>query len=1181
MIAKTRKASKRIAALLAATMVVTASPVDASAAAKPAWKAKKNSMTVGQKSTFKVKNIPSKGKVKFSSSKKKVATISAKGVVKAKKAGKTVIKAVVKNKKNKKVKTLSVNLKVKAASKTKATPTPVPSNVANINKVNVINNSDFTVTVAATIGGKELSSMLKADVESKLSGSKLTFTCAENKVTLTADYASYSADNNLITYKMDAASIVKLQPSKNNGKIGSADGTYTVTGTKVQVAAGLTTTYAEALVGNSVSGYIYDETTDEPIKNAKVTAFTSSDSRSDMTDANGYYYIPVTAGKCTVKAETVDSMKDAYFVTNTEEVKVSANNKTACNMYLELYNREEFFINGSVTNAETSDKVKDAVVTLYEVKADGKEEAVASIKTDDSGCFVFANSQARYASSYQKIADKYGLADKTARVKTFAYNEGLDRNKTYKVVIEKELSEDNITDVYEKKVSDSYQFENVQEWNLGDVKVTPIAQTKNIEVKATWEKADYMPTGKTADVNVKFCYETTTGVWTVLKEGKITVDVDSTARSFSYDLAAKKFFDTTKYPTLPTGKYYVVLDDNNKDTTIVTTAINLTAGSNVVAPEMTITAGKSTTVTISCTDKYAESLANIAEGGNVHVVKDNKGTLLSKPENVEVECGFYQKIGNDKIYIKTISEALKYSKANGATTISGTAGITRTIVGANYIVEPIQSYIQADNLSFTQADAAGDTVQLKCAGAANINHIKVDSEKLFNLEEGKTISDSFGIESIAVLDENDNVVGSYTYEEGTTVKKDELLSTGLTVPAKATAFKGLKPGYYKVRLDLVDFEPVVSNKFLAIDFESVTANIDNNINYTQKIAISGTITASGVDIQDKDEKTADALILLYDEKGVIVGATTYGTTKNAATNELVKKYAFVNGENAYLEAGKKYTLVVRSTHNSGQIAFETQEVSVTAKTNVKQNLEVAVGADGGITIGARDENNNDLKDAVVSLVDAQWSEFHSFKFTTYGTGNWIDSMIFVTADSSIQAVVESACKQDPNLVGIYPVAATEVASEWKIIEKLPANTYTGYITADGVNRLEIKDIKIGERQHYPCLDNVLQLTAGKNAVLVTLTYSHRRDVGVTVPFDMIEVVNSKGEIVVREYIPETTANKTANDLELQKVKILVPNVADTYTFKVYSNESFIGSQEVNVQGTATSVEVRLSKSATN
>ena len=68
MIAKTRRASRSMAAFLAATMIITSNPIDASAAKAPAWKAKKTSLTVGKSSTFQVKNVPSKGTVTFSSS---------------------------------------------------------------------------------------------------------------------------------------------------------------------------------------------------------------------------------------------------------------------------------------------------------------------------------------------------------------------------------------------------------------------------------------------------------------------------------------------------------------------------------------------------------------------------------------------------------------------------------------------------------------------------------------------------------------------------------------------------------------------------------------------------------------------------------------------------------------------------------------------------------------------------------------------------------------------------------------------------------------------------------------------------------------------------------------------------------------------------------------------------------
>lgn len=65
-------------------------------------------MKKGRKGTFKV-TLPkgTASQIKYTSSKKKVATISSKGVVKAKKKGKTVITIKTYNKKTKKI-TLTV-----------------------------------------------------------------------------------------------------------------------------------------------------------------------------------------------------------------------------------------------------------------------------------------------------------------------------------------------------------------------------------------------------------------------------------------------------------------------------------------------------------------------------------------------------------------------------------------------------------------------------------------------------------------------------------------------------------------------------------------------------------------------------------------------------------------------------------------------------------------------------------------------------------------------------------------------------------------------------------------------------------------------------------------------------------------------------------------------------------------
>ena len=88
--------------------------------------AKKKTLTVGQKFTLKVKKVkPSKAskKVTWKSSRKSVATVSRKGIVKAKKVGSTTITATSKG--NKKVKA-TCRITVKKATK-KNTPTSTPT----------------------------------------------------------------------------------------------------------------------------------------------------------------------------------------------------------------------------------------------------------------------------------------------------------------------------------------------------------------------------------------------------------------------------------------------------------------------------------------------------------------------------------------------------------------------------------------------------------------------------------------------------------------------------------------------------------------------------------------------------------------------------------------------------------------------------------------------------------------------------------------------------------------------------------------------------------------------------------------------------------------------------------------------------------------------------------------------
>ena len=93
---RNRKVLKMAAWLLVMAMLMTGVPMPSTvfAGKAPKLNCKKATIKVGKTKKLKVKNAGRK-KVKWSSSKKKVATVSSKGLVKGKSAGRTVIKAKV------------------------------------------------------------------------------------------------------------------------------------------------------------------------------------------------------------------------------------------------------------------------------------------------------------------------------------------------------------------------------------------------------------------------------------------------------------------------------------------------------------------------------------------------------------------------------------------------------------------------------------------------------------------------------------------------------------------------------------------------------------------------------------------------------------------------------------------------------------------------------------------------------------------------------------------------------------------------------------------------------------------------------------------------------------------------------------------------------------------------------
>lgn len=120
-----KNGKKLLAWMLAASMVFSFSMPTQAAKKKPVLSKKKAVITVGKTLTLKVKDISKKTKVTWKSKNKKIATVSKKGKVKARKAGTTKITASFRYQGKKYVKTCKVTVRKKTTVVVTNAPTKV------------------------------------------------------------------------------------------------------------------------------------------------------------------------------------------------------------------------------------------------------------------------------------------------------------------------------------------------------------------------------------------------------------------------------------------------------------------------------------------------------------------------------------------------------------------------------------------------------------------------------------------------------------------------------------------------------------------------------------------------------------------------------------------------------------------------------------------------------------------------------------------------------------------------------------------------------------------------------------------------------------------------------------------------------------------------------------------------
>lgn len=148
-----KQMKKLLAFVLAFAMIITIyQPSAVYAAKKLSLSAKTMTLQVGQKKTLKVKNAGEKAKLKWSSNKKSIATVSQKGVVKAVKAGNAVVTCKVTTKNGKTTK-LTCKVAVKKTAKVTSLTVGSQSELEkalknkNVTKITVATQGAVTFTV--------------------------------------------------------------------------------------------------------------------------------------------------------------------------------------------------------------------------------------------------------------------------------------------------------------------------------------------------------------------------------------------------------------------------------------------------------------------------------------------------------------------------------------------------------------------------------------------------------------------------------------------------------------------------------------------------------------------------------------------------------------------------------------------------------------------------------------------------------------------------------------------------------------------------------------------------------------------------------------------------------------------------------------------------------------------------
>lgn len=1027
---------KMVSLLLILTLLLTDTSFAASRK-KPYWKKKISKLTVGQSFTFKAKKMKKSHKIIYRSSNKKIASINKKnGKCKAKKAGKVKIKAIIRNKKGKKIKTLSTTLRVykdntsgsavsgKSSSSGKnssssdkkqettvsapiipvspspspavpsASPTPSPSN-GNPASPDTGNNNGTSssqdtvlkkviVTEASTLNNWNLTVRLTLNqilVEKDLQNTSVQLMHAANKIRLTANFKNLEKDGCHAVYQISTTDSHILKPGNR-----SMNGSYSISSADLQCATGLTTDYEEALKGNTIQGFICD-TFYQPLEGVSVSL---ENGESTLSDENGFYCLYSEK-----ESVTLIAAKTNYTSETLPDISLDATKAVVKNLILGNHKESELSCQLHITD-ESGSSLSDIPISLFNKTG----TLLGTGFSDGNGNLIFSNDTTAVPTSSIIVPSDEKLF--------------FNRTDSYTIKAEKNPSSSNPTHTY--KTSElTFSFADTPFPHITkELMLSHNEPVSRIPFRISWEAAAWNSLN-TSTPTLLVDFLDRDGITSLLKS---PVTTTLRAEEVNHSVLLELVEDTTLFfeeaPCLPDGIYYLRLKDfSSKNgeqinaTTIV--PIEIIGGKRTPIKEAVIKPASSVQVSATVSDIYSlNSLHFLSPGMPATTIRDamvQESSSRNDTDTIVTKYYLYEKINGLSVLVDTFhSSPFIYQITNNKKQVQSTTLLSKLEANKEYYLTAPDSYASLNTkISVIPTASQIKNYSLSHTSCASIGEIRISPEAGDALE---ACGNHIAIDYIQISGENKQTItkiypkSSYAYrtESGDfsiTPSDDNLYGTDLAAGVKNenpkelfAPFSALPTGKYEITVKLENCAAIKTLSFIElIDFEKASVTITDRVSYISDTVLTGSITKNGFPMiapEGSSNAQTAGTIMLYDADGKIAAGKDIpsGTTR----------YTLTDGVDGHFTDGL-YHLVVRGN----QIETFDDYISIRKETTNRLDIALVPGGRASLQVSfAGIAKPSTQKERALCLQEkdtfknlpGNWSISNDYRELTY-TGEYI------------------------------------------------------------------------------------------------------------------------------------------------------------------------------------------------